>query len=165
LLSHLSRLFSLTSFIHFNPFEAGDEPFDGLALDTAGSSTRSKNIISARPRIITLRSGPKNDRHPTSFNHGIMKVDFFHQLSLSRSATRCCCGDGDYLLGKMPAGQISVIAFDSEFNFAQPTPPLPLTFVCHRGARALVNLAQMENATIIIRPPAPQHLPLILVGS
>jgi len=84
----LCRLFSLTSFIHFNPFEAGDEPFDGLALDTAGSSTRSKNIISARPRIITLRSGPKNDRHPTSFNHGIMKVDFFHQLSLSRSATR-----------------------------------------------------------------------------
>jgi hypothetical protein len=81
----LCRLFSLTSFIHFNPFEAGDEPFDGLALDTAGSSTRSKNIISARPRIITLRSGPKNDRHPTSFNHGIMKVDFFHQLSLSLS--------------------------------------------------------------------------------
>jgi hypothetical protein len=61
----------------------------------------------------------------------------------------------------MPAGQISVIAFDSEFNFAQPT-PLPLTFVGRRAA--LAHLAQMENATII-RPPAPQHLPLILAGS
>lgn len=64
---------------------------------------RSKNIISARPRIITLQR-PKNDRHPTSFNHGIMNVDFFPSVS-PLALWRCCGGGGDdYLLAKMPAG-------------------------------------------------------------
>jgi len=44
----------------------------------------------------------------------------------------------------MPAGQISVIAFDSEFNFAQPT-PLPLTFVGRRGARAFGTNGECDN--------------------
>lgn len=56
----LARLFSLTSFIHFNPLEAGDEPFDGLSLWTrpAAHSTLKEyhirspanNYTAARPQ-------------------------------------------------------------------------------------------------------------------
>lgn len=84
--SHLgSSLFSFYFFLslHSSTLIHSRQEMSPLMVSRSGhgrQQARSKNIISARPRIITLQR-PKNDRHPTSFNHGIMKVDFFSRLS------------------------------------------------------------------------------------